>query len=130
MTKTEIQALSKDIGKKLSAHARKTGLGFRKFDGGLEIFAPSRTKGDAIRTLLSEMNDITNDNDNNNGEPIVAYLGDDRTDEDAFLALQGKGLGVLVRSRHRKTAAGLWCKPPDELLEFLEKWMNACGGGK
>jgi len=33
----------------------------------------------------------------------IAYLGDDQTDEDAFEALHGQGLSVLVRSQYRPT---------------------------
>jgi trehalose-phosphatase len=58
---------------------------------------------------------------------VLAYLGDDLTDEDAFRALRGRGLSVLVRDSRRETAADLWVKPPQELLQFLEKWIE-CGG--
>ncbi len=54
----------------------------------------------------------------------VAYLGDDRTDEDAFRELNGKGLSVLVRKEQRPTAAEIWIEPPAELLDFLEKWRR------
>ncbi len=33
---------------------------------------------------------------------VVTYLGDDITDEDAFKALKGKGLSVLVREEIRR----------------------------
>jgi trehalose-6-phosphatase len=59
----------------------------------------------------------------------VAYLGDDLTDEDAFLALGNAGLTVLVRPELRPTAAELWIKPPQELTLFFETWLDACGGG-
>jgi trehalose-6-phosphatase len=55
----------------------------------------------------------------------VAYLGDDRTDEDAFAALQRIGLAVLVRSLPQPTAANLWIEPPEELVEFLAQWRQA-----
>jgi hypothetical protein len=32
---------------------------------------------------------------------------------------------VLVRSTWRRTAAQLWLKPPEELLEFLGLWLKA-----
>jgi trehalose-phosphatase len=60
-------------------------------------------------------------------DAVLTYLGDDLTDEDAFNALHGRGLSVLVRGSQRKTAADLWIKPPQELLQFLEKWIK-CGG--
>jgi trehalose 6-phosphate phosphatase len=64
------------------------------------------------------------------GDPLgpdtaVAYLGDDRTDEDAFMALRGRGLAVLVRPDLRATAAEVWIRPPDELLLFLQRWEQS-----
>ncbi len=88
------------------------GLIFAEFDGGYELRVPGRKKGDAVQTILSEMPKKT----------ISAYLGDDLTDEDAFKAIKGKGIGVLVREELRPTIADLWIQPPQELLYFLLKW--------
>ncbi len=52
---------------------------------------------------------------------IPIYLGDDRTDEDAFLVLKGKGLGVLVSEREKKTQAKFFLRDVDEVKSFLEK---------
>ncbi len=87
------------------------------FDGGMEFRAPGANKGSAVRTVLSELGD----------DVPVAYLGDDLTDEDAFEALGKRGLGVLVRSGPRTTSADLRISPPEELLEFLKRWMAASG---
>ena len=97
-----------------SAIARRSGLSLVEFDGGLELRVPCRDKGDAVRTICRELGD---------GVP-VAYLGDDLTDEDAFRALQGKGVGVLVRKAFRETAADLWITPPEELVAFLSMWVG------
>jgi len=86
-----------------------------KFDGGLEIRAPHNHKGDAVRTMISEMPA---------GAP-TAYLGDDNTDEEAFRELNGQGLSILVRARWRVTAAQVWLAPPVELLDFLNQWLQA-----
>lgn len=91
----------------------------RDFDGGLELRAPGRNKGVAVTTVLKEMGPNT----------VAAYLGDDLTDEDAFKSLKGKGLGALVRREWRTTAADIWLQPPEELLEFLNRWHNARKGG-
>jgi len=93
-----------------------TRLGLKAFDGGLELRVPDFTKADAVNTVLKE------------GGPgaVVAYMGDDLTDEDAFAALSGRGLPVLVRKEPRHTKAELWLKPPEELLAFLHKWLEAC----
>ncbi len=88
------------------------------FDGGLEIRSPYRNKGDAVRTILEEMG----------GRVPVAYLGDDQMDEDAFRALQDRGLTVLMRNEWRETSADLWIRPPGELLDFLSRWLQASEG--
>lgn len=86
-----------------------------EFDGGVELCIRGRDKGAAVRTILSELPPAAS----------VAYLGDDNTDEDAFKALRGHGLGVLVRPHHRATAADVWLRPPTELLSFLSEWHRA-----
>lgn len=48
------------------------------------------------------------------------YLGDDVTDEDAFLALQGRGLGVRVGDSAMASAADYSLEDTDEVRQFLE----------
>jgi trehalose 6-phosphate phosphatase len=98
-------------------HGRE-GVELLKFDGGMEIRVAGRNKGDAVRTILAEMP----------RHPAVAYLGDDLTDEDAFAALQGHGLGVLVNQSYRPTVADVWLRPPEGVIAFLADWITACGG--
>ena len=89
-----------------------------EFDGGIELLVGRRDKGDAVRAILKELAP---------GTP-VAYLGDDLTDEDAFLALGDAGLTVLVRPEFRPTEAELWITPPRQLTAFFEAWLDSCGG--
>lgn len=96
--------------------AKSTGLDLLEFDGGVEIRPPEVDKGDAVRTIMKEMNSNT----------PTAYLGDDTTDEHAFEALNGTGLSVLVRPRWRTTKAKIWLKPPNEVLDLLTDWLKAC----
>jgi trehalose 6-phosphate phosphatase len=91
-----------------------------EFEEGVEIRLSSANKGNALRALLSELD----------SDVPIAYLGDDATDEDAFRELNGRGLSVLVGPKHRFTAAHLWLKPPDELIQFLADWISACGGAQ
>ena len=58
----------------------------------------------------------------------IAYLGDDLTDEDAFRVLKGHGLTVLVRDAYRETNAEAWIRPPQELIDFLERWLINISG--
>jgi trehalose 6-phosphate phosphatase len=99
--------------------AERSGLQLLDFDGGIEIRVPRADKGDVVRLILSEMEP---------GTPAV-YLGDDVTDERAFQALLGRGLSVLVRSFWRETAAQVWLRPPEELLDFLTQWLEAVRWG-
>jgi trehalose 6-phosphate phosphatase len=100
--------------------AQSTPMELLEFDGGIEMRMPGRDKGDAVRTILKEI-----------GPNVpVAYLGDDLTDERAFLALGTAGLSVLVRPEWRETAAALWIRPPEGLREFLKRWLQACRVGQ
>jgi trehalose 6-phosphate phosphatase len=100
--------------------AQNTPMELLEFDGGIEMRMPGRDKGGAVRTILDEIGP----------EVPVAYLGDDLTDERAFLALGTQGLSVLVRPEWRETAAALWLKPPEGLREFLTRWLQACREGQ
>ena len=93
------------------------GLQMLPFDGGLELRAPGKDKGDAVGTILAE-----------SGPGVAAaYLGDDQTDENAFRAIKQRGLAVLIRPEPRPTEADLWLRPPGELARFLRDWLEACG---
>lgn len=95
--------------------AERADLKLLEFDGGVEMRMPDLDKGDAVRTLLKET-----------GPNVpVTYLGDDITDERAFRALSSRGLGILVRPNYRRSAAQAWLKPPEELKNFLSRWLAA-----
>jgi trehalose 6-phosphate phosphatase len=102
----------------LAGFVGRTGLWLSEFDGGLELRSRSCNKRSAVEAILSEMGP----------EAAIAYLGDDQTDEDAFRALNGRGLTILVRSSYRFTAAQFWLQPPDDLKTFLTDWIRACRG--
>ncbi len=98
--------------------AEHSGLELLEFDGGVEIRVPGADKGNVVQFVLSEMD----------ADTPAAYLGDDATDERAFRTIRGRGLSVLVRPRWRQTAAELWLKPPEDLVEFLTQWLDAVRG--
>jgi trehalose-phosphatase len=87
------------------------------FDGGLELRAPGKNKGDAVNTILNEAGP----------KVAAAYLGDDQTDENAFRAIKERGVSILVRPEPRPTVADVWLRPPEELGRFLREWLTACG---
>ena len=95
----------------------RDGLLLAPFDGGMEIRTTTRNKGDAVRAVMAEAGAGTG--------AAIAYLGDDLTDEDAFAALTGYGLSVLVRGEYRDTLADVWVRPPAGVLGFLHAWIAA-----
>jgi len=93
------------------------GLAWHDFDGGIELRAAGPDKGDVVRTLVAEAGPGA----------VFAYLGDDLTDEPAFKAVPEAGAAILVRPQFRPTAAALWMRPPEELLDFLARWHRDAG---
>jgi trehalose-phosphatase len=58
------------------------------------------------------------------------YIGDDRTDEDAFRALQQRGVGIVVSEGPRSTAANYSLKDPTEVERFLRELGAAAVAGR
>jgi trehalose-phosphatase len=69
-------------------------------------------KGKAVLWLLQNLGlDL--------GKVCPIYIGDDRTDEDAFRALKQYGIGILVSEQSRPTGATYSLKDPIEVDSFL-----------
>ena len=103
----------------LALREKSLSLEWLSFDGGIEIRARGWTKGDAVASILAEFpSDVP-----------VACLGDDQTDEDAFAMLHNRvnAASVLVRSQWKETAAKWWLIPPEELLAFLDRYLEVQG---
>jgi trehalose-phosphatase len=97
------------------AEIESAGFNWLPFDGGIEMRASGCSKASAVEQILRDEGD----------DVITAYLGDDLTDEEAYRALDGHGLRVLVREELRATSAELWLRPPGELVAFLDGWLDA-----
>ncbi len=110
------EAASESLERRFAPAGANYGLELLPFDGGLELRPKAFHKGLVVERAFAELGD----------EAAVAYLGDDRTDEDAFAALRGRGLPVLVRPEPRETLATAWLQPPGEVLAFLAQWNAAC----
>ncbi|XP_062199270.1 probable trehalose-phosphate phosphatase 7 isoform X2 [Phragmites australis] len=72
-------------------------------------------KGKALEFLLESLGFA----ECNNVLPV--YIGDDRTDEDAFKVLRrrGQGAGILVSKHPKETSASYSLQEPAEVMEFL-----------
>lgn len=72
-------------------------------------------KGKAVEFLLQSLG--LNDSEN----VIPIYIGDDRTDEDAFKVLRQRncGYGILVSQVPKETEAFYSLRDPSEVMEFL-----------
>ncbi len=113
----EADAVREWVGAEWEALTGQYGLETLAFQGGLELRVLGRNKASAVNTLREECGE----------DACFAYLGDDNTDEDAFHAIHPWGLGVLVRTVLRPTAASWWVTPPGELLDFMKRWGNPNG---
>lgn len=57
-------------------------------------------------------------------EMFTIYLGDDVADEDVFIGLGESGLGILVSSENKETAAQFRLNGADEVEIFLNKFLD------
>ena len=71
-------------------------------------------KGKAVLWLLETL-------EVERGKALPIYIGDDRTDEDAFRALEKRGVAILVSEHPQATAANFCLKNPEEVERFLQK---------
>jgi trehalose-phosphatase len=69
-------------------------------------------KGKAVLWLLETL-------ELERGKAFPIFIGDDRTDEDAFSALEKRGVGILVSEQPQVTAASYWLNNPEEVERFL-----------
>lgn len=77
-------------------------------------------KGKALEFLLESLGFA----DCNDVLPI--YIGDDRTDEDAFKVLRdrGQGIGILVSKFPKETSASYSLREPAEVMNFLHRLVD------
>jgi trehalose 6-phosphate phosphatase len=101
--------------------AHLQGLKLLEFESGLEL-RTGRDKGGAVEAILTACGDSSE-------QDPVAFLGDDITDEAAFIAVNAcprPHITALVKRVHRETAAAVWLQPPGQLRAFLRQWIGAC----
>jgi trehalose-phosphatase len=69
-------------------------------------------KGKTVRELLDR---------SPGARPFPVYLGDDRSDEDAFLAIRDRGISIFVGREPGSSAASFFLQDPAEVLDFLRR---------
>jgi trehalose 6-phosphate phosphatase len=111
----EQRHIKNNISKKFEEIASRHNLVIKEFDGGIEMRVKGVSKGTVVTSILEHLPPHT----------MIAYLGDDHTDEDAFEVLKGKGLTIRVSNKIRPTFADVQIFPPEELIEFLDRWIQA-----
>lgn len=112
----QARLLIEKCGRLWSAFYLRDGLELLHIDGGLELRATHRNKGLAVRDLIA----------GRPGDSLPVYLGDDSTDEDAFVAVSDRGIALRVGSQHETIAT--WSLPSQEaVLPFLQKWAALVG---
>lgn len=106
------QAVEQAVAEAAAAHPRL------RRRGGKKIFELQPDiewhKGKAVEFLLRTLEP--------SGPGVIPlYLGDDVTDEDAFNALKGRGIGVFVGPPDQPTAADYRLADVDEVIELLRR---------
>ncbi|CDP01436.1 unnamed protein product [Coffea canephora] len=84
-------------------------------------------KGKALEFLLESLGYA------NRKDVFPVYIGDDRTDEDAFKVLKERrqGFGILVSKTPKETSASYSLQEPGEVMNFLQRlvqWKRRCLG--
>ncbi|MDP1535324.1 MAG: trehalose-phosphatase, partial [Rubrivivax sp.] len=113
-----LEALVRDV---LTAHRRlRLGHGKKVFELQPDI---DWHKGHAVRWLLDQLG-------LERPEVLPIYVGDDITDETAFRALAGRGLGIAVRDGGTRATAADWALDDvAEVQRLLELLSSIAAGG-
>ncbi|KAK9096651.1 hypothetical protein Sjap_022148 [Stephania japonica] len=77
-------------------------------------------KGKALEFLLESLGFANRNN------VLPLYIGDDRTDEDAFKVLRKRrqGFGILVSKTPKETSASYSLQEPSEVMDFLHRLVE------
>jgi len=92
-----------------------------RFSGGKKIYdvkpAMDWDKGRALKRILGALK-LEGD------KTLPVYIGDDTTDEDAFRAIKGRGVAILVAENPGETEADYMLLDPAEVEHFLGRLLD------
>jgi len=114
LSRLEAQHHESQVGRLWTGLAPAHDLEVTRFEGGIELRSLGFHKGDAVRELMVGLRDGA----------LVAYIGDDETDEDVFRLLRSKGYGIRVGPVERPTMAQGRLKDIADVREFLACWHD------
>lgn len=122
VAEADIGAVDDVVGEVLASHPRLVrGHGKKVFELQPAI---DWHKGRAVEWLIEKIAPEGRD-------VVPVYVGDDITDEDAFRALAGRGLTLVVRDvEPRATAADYALADTDDVRRFLEFLAGQAAGGR
>jgi trehalose-phosphatase len=115
----EVRRVERLCAEAWGAQIALAGLLMRAADGGIELRAPGRDKGTAVRELMAASPPGT----------LPVYVGDDETDEDAFAVVRSEGFGLLVSGVERPSQAAGRVSSVEDLTLLLEGWLELVEGG-
>jgi len=93
-------------------------LDCRSFNGGVELRLKDIDKGTALHELLRDQPT----------DAFCVYIGDDDTDEDAFLEIRGRGIGIKVGGADVPTHATGRVSDCEAVREVLRYWVSIVEG--
>ena len=63
---------------------------------------------------------------NEQSDVLPVYIGDDTTDEDAFRVLRENGVGILVSTKTKPTAARYTLDDPSQVCQMIHSVCSTC----
>lgn len=118
LSKKKISSAKNQFIQLIQKYNQNDSIQIMKGDKVIEARPTDWNKGNAVALFIQKENQ-------NDSSLLPIYIGDDTTDEDAFLYLKQNGLTIYVKnSSPLQTNAQYWLKNPNEVYKFLSMIIN------